>query len=147
MVSLPGEEGTAMQIMSILRRNQVIAHPHGMFLPNHGQDVIPALTAPAFNIFIGYIGNKIRQAAFAAALTDNFRFMIHPDPHVTAPQAVEPLNMRSLSIRDQYNILTIFQIESTRCKKPECVASLRRPAGAFIFLSAESDIHIYRDPQ
>jgi hypothetical protein len=65
--------------MSIIRGNQMIAHPDGMFPLNHGQDILPPLVTPALLILRRGIGNKIGQAAFAAAMTGLSRFMIHRD--------------------------------------------------------------------
>ncbi len=66
--------------MSIICGNQMIAHPDGVFLLNHGQDILPSLVTPALLILRRGIGNKIGQAAFAAAMTGLFKFMIHRNP-------------------------------------------------------------------
>jgi gamma-glutamyl-gamma-aminobutyrate hydrolase PuuD len=79
MVSLPGEKGAAVQIMSILRGNQMITHPDGAFLFNHVQDVISPLSPPAFHIFISHINDKISQTAFAAATADDIGYPVHID--------------------------------------------------------------------
>jgi len=50
MISFPGKKRTAAQVMSILCRNEVIAHPDGVFPLNHIQDILPALVAPALLI-------------------------------------------------------------------------------------------------
>jgi hypothetical protein len=55
----------------------VIAHPDGVFPLNHGQDILPAFITPAFLIFLCDVGNKIGQAAFAAAPTGVFRLILH----------------------------------------------------------------------
>jgi hypothetical protein len=70
MVSLPGEKGAAVQIMPIVRGNQMIAHPDGAFLFNHGQDVISPFSPPAFHLFRSHINDKISQTAFTAAMAN-----------------------------------------------------------------------------
>jgi hypothetical protein len=82
MISFPGKKRAAVQIMSIIRGNQMIAHPDGVFPLDHGQDILPSLVAPALLILRRGISNKIGQAAFAAAMTGLFKFMIHRDPAV-----------------------------------------------------------------
>jgi hypothetical protein len=71
MVSLPGEKGAAVQIMSIVRGNQMIPHPDGAFLFNYGQDVIFPLSPPALHIFMSHKNDKISQTAFTAAMADD----------------------------------------------------------------------------
>jgi hypothetical protein len=68
--------------MSIIRGNQMIPHPDGVLPLNHGQDILPSLVSPALLILRHGIGNKIGQAAFSAAMTGLFKFMIHRDVDV-----------------------------------------------------------------
>jgi hypothetical protein len=58
----------------------VIAHPDGVFPLNHVQDILPAFVTPALLILRCGIGNKICQAAFAAAPTGVLMFTLHLVP-------------------------------------------------------------------
>lgn len=82
MVALPGQEGTTSEIVSIIGRNQVIAHPDRMFMFDHGQDVLPLFPLPARQVFRCGIDDKIGQTALAAASAGMFRFAIHHSPDV-----------------------------------------------------------------
>jgi len=80
MISFPFKKRAAVQVMSILCRNKVIPHPDGVFPLNHGQDILSSFVTPALLILRRGIGDKIGQAAFAAAPTGIFSFVLHRVP-------------------------------------------------------------------
>lgn len=51
-----------------------------MFAFNDIQNILPSLIAPALMILCRGIGNKVSQAAYAAALTGVFRIVLHCFP-------------------------------------------------------------------
>lgn len=62
----------------------MVAHPDGMLPLDHVQDVLPALAMPSFHILRRYIGNKIDETAFAAAMTGRVTtVVIHVDSLVS----------------------------------------------------------------
>jgi hypothetical protein len=66
-----------MKIMSIQGRNQMISHPHGMFMFDNVEDVVATLPLPSVEVLVGQIGVHIDQTAGAALFADNSLIRSH----------------------------------------------------------------------
>jgi len=78
MIFFPHQKRAAINIMSVVGRDQMVSRPHGMFTRDYRQNICPSLFFPPKNVFLPDIGDKVGEAAFSAAMAKLFAGRITP---------------------------------------------------------------------